>query len=89
MIAAGTSVWASPGFPQLLRTADVNRLPSALDSSNAIVFIDPGTRWDIDIPTEDLTLYYQPLAVNGGAIEEASMGTFTFPLMRQAILGAP
>ena len=52
----------------------------ALTESGSIVFIDPASG--------DLVPYYQPLAVNGGAIEQESgnLGTFTFQNMRQAIL---
>lgn len=54
---------------------------AALTQSGSIVFIDPAT--------SDLVSYYQPLAVNGGTVEQASLRTFVFPLMRQAILGTP
>ena len=64
-------------------TLDMQTVANALDQSNAIVFIDP--KYAALVP------YYQPLAVNGGAIEQESgnLGTFTFQRMRQAILGTP
>ncbi len=68
--------------PPLYRTT----VASALTQAGCIVFIDP-TNEMADDGITPLSTYYSSLAVNGGSIE-TSLGTFTFPLMRQAILGA-
>jgi|GEM_PF-2924620 len=60
--------------PPLYRTT----VAADLAAAGCIVFIDPAS--------PSLESYYQPLAVNGGAVEVGSIGTFTFALMRQAIV---
>jgi hypothetical protein len=57
----------------------IQDVATALTQAGCVVFIDP--------TISSLVSYYQPLAVNGGAVEQTSLGTFTFTLMRQAILG--
>jgi parallel beta-helix repeat protein len=50
-----------------------------LSASGCMVFVDPGVA--------SLESYYSPIAVNGGVVERATVGTFTFPTMRQAVAG--
>jgi hypothetical protein len=65
---------AHPPLP-LLR-ADV---ATALTKAGCVVFIDPFET--------ALVPYYHCLATNGGAVEQASLGTYTFESMRHAITG--
>jgi hypothetical protein len=64
----------SDSEPRLLRADVANMLTEA----RCIVFID--------CAVQSLVSYYQPLAVNGGAVE-TNLDTYHFDLMRQAILG--
>ncbi len=94
MFAKNLSSAAYPGLYIALATDDVSlseprllrqEVASALAEAGCMPFID--CRYVIDPANQDLVSYYTRLAVNGGAVEEASVGTFTFPLLRQAIVG--
>ena len=94
MFAKGLAPNAYPGLYIALATDEAPESVSAyskadvitaLTQSGSIVFIDPGVQYDRSVNLPD---YYQPLAVNGGAVEEITLTTkFTFPKMREAILG--
>jgi len=94
MCAKGMSPEACPGLYIALATDEdsdsslhIEEVAYALTCSGSIVFIDCAQQYDqYSYPAVDLFEYYQPLAVNGGAVETGSIGTFTFQHMRQAIL---
>jgi len=69
-------------------TLNKSALASALAQCGSIVFIDPGRLYDPD-NGENLVTYYTPLAVNGGCVEAATLGQFTFPHLREAVVGVP
>ena len=63
-------------------TLDPDDVRDELEASGCAVYIDPRYQYDGSVNLIEL---YGPLAVNGGSVEGASIGTFTFQHLRQDI----